>query len=106
MTVHRRLVELEPEAGPLRRDELAALDPWHRSEDARGARFHRSTAATMMRTPEPTASRTAWTRRASASGAVSLPSRSFTAPNPLATCCFAEAASSSGDRLTHRPSLA
>src|SRR5437870_869152 len=38
VTAHGRLVELEPEAGPLRRDELAALDPRHRSQDARRAR--------------------------------------------------------------------
>src|SRR4029077_17556241 len=35
---HGGLVELEPETGPLRCDELAVLDPRHRSEDAGRAR--------------------------------------------------------------------
>ena len=59
----------------------------------------------MILTCGPTASRTASTRRASASAVGSLPMRSFTAVKPSATCCLALAASSVGERLTQSPSL-
>ena len=110
-----RDLELTPRAPRARRGRDGGRDPRATRCPRPAARGRRAAPAratssrsmsTMIRTSGPTASRTARTRRASSSAVASLPRRSFTAPKPASTWRFAEAASSSGDRLYQSPSLA